>query len=275
MENKEKEQKKEIFRYAFLTVASIYIMGFINAYALGTGHWLLGSMVTPQTGNIIWIGKNLAEGNWPYLLSNLALFLGFIGGVIFSHLAQNIFAYKLKQYIFNWSIFIFPIIIFPITMHFKTPQVAFLIIGFSSGVGLGFFRKLYHLDINNAMATGNVRFLGMWFAEAFIKKSRTEKKEVFTFQLFLICVSAFAFGAFCYVMAAKLGGTEIVKFYTSSRYTTDVATFYISEIVLIIICVTPYFFIPRDPDFVKPKGQYGGGIDATSQRAYGGGIDKK
>jgi len=218
----------EVKKAAFVTYASIFIMGFINAFSMKLGP--VGSAVTPQTGNVINIGINLANKNWEGLQINLMLFVGFIIGVIFSLLFVNALKNRTVQHVINWTIFALPIAFYPFYMQFLTKPIACLVLGIASGAGLGFFRKIFHIDINNAMATGNVRFLGVWFAEAFIKRSRTEKKEVFTFVIFLLAVFFFAFGAFLCI-----GLSNIEKN----------MTFPLMKIVFIILCVIPYFFAPK------------------------------
>jgi uncharacterized membrane protein YoaK (UPF0700 family) len=195
--------KSASFKVAFLTAASIFIMGYLNALALNT--YDLGTMITPQTGNVIWLGLNAAMGYWGYFLENLGLFLGFIGGAIFALFTQNSFKNKNAQFYYNWTVFVLPIMLYPLVLQYvAAPWISFTILGFAAGAALGFFRKMYHLEINNAMATGNVRFLGLHFAGAFIKKN---KKEMSTFLIFLTCVIAFAGGAFAYGMLARLDYT--------------------------------------------------------------------
>jgi len=192
--------KSASFKVAFLTAASIFIMGYLNALALNT--YDLGTMITPQTGNVIWLGLNAAMGYWGYFLENLGLFLGFVGGAIIAMLTQSAFKNKSVQFYYNWTVFVLPILLYPLVLQYvASPWISFTLLGVSAGATLGFFRKMYHLEINTSMATGNVRFLGLHFAGAFIKRN---KKEVSSFLIFLICVLAFAGGAFTYGMLARL-----------------------------------------------------------------------
>ncbi|MCL2616533.1 MAG: DUF1275 domain-containing protein, partial [Defluviitaleaceae bacterium] len=180
------------FKVAFMTGSSIFVMGYINGFALNTND--LGTMVTPQTGNVIWMGLNASMGYWGYLLENLGLFFGFMIGCIFALFTQNSFASKTTQFYYNWSVFAVPVMLYPLILQYVVPSwVSFTVIGFASGAALGFFRKMYHMEINNAMATGSVRFLGLHFAGAFLKGNQ---KEVATFWVFFACVFLFAFGAF-------------------------------------------------------------------------------
>ena len=253
-ESEQKQKNREMFKVACTVWASIFIMGFINAFSLSLirqyyyDDWLLGAMLTPQTGNLVWMGKHLASGNWAGLLTTIMLFVGFGAGNIFGFYHKSKFADKRKQFFFSWTCFILPIIIFPVYMHFIGTNIAMFIMGFAAGTGLSLFRQVYHLDVNNAMATGNARFMPLWFWRACIRRDRTADKEVFTFVLFTVCILSFVFGASLYTLASKFGPTGI-------------ANFYISEFVLIVVCLIPYSFAPKDPNLVKPTGTYGGGIN--------------
>jgi len=196
----DQNNKSATFKVAFMTAASIFVMGYLNALALNT--YDLGTMITPQTGNVIWLGLNAAMGYWGYFLENLGLFLGFIGGAIFALFTQNSFKNKSAQFYYNWTVFALPIMLYPLVLQYvASPWISFTVLGFSAGATLGFFRKMYHEEINTSMATGNVRFLGLHFAGAFIKKN---KKAMSSFFIFLTCVLAFAGGAFLYGTLARL-----------------------------------------------------------------------
>jgi len=252
------------FKVAFMTAASIFVMGYINGLALNTND--LGVMMTPQTGNIIWLGLNAASGYWTYFFENLGLMFGFMSGAVFALFTQSLFANKKSQFFFNWSIFIVPVLLYPLIMQYVIPPIiSFFVIGFSSGAALGFFRKMYHMEVNNAMATGNVRFLGLHFAGAFIKKN---KKEVATFWVFFVCVLAFAGGAFLYAILAQLdfnmGSTIVglgdhgVREYRQTlglgEYRIDVVNSNIIRYIgLVVICLIPYFFCPTKKGDAEQK----------------------
>ena len=248
------------FKVAFMTGASIFVMGYVNALSLNTSD--LGVMITPQTGNVIWMGLNAAWGYWGLLLENLGLFFGFMAGAVFALFTQSLFKNKVLQFYYNWSVFAVPVILYPLIMQYVVPPaLSFFVIGFASGAALGFFRKMYHMEINNAMATGNVRFLGLHFAGAFIKKN---PKEVATFWVFFTCVFLFAAGAFLYARLAlidyNLGlagdgsiiglGDPVVRSFAQhmglGEYRIEIVTSNIVRFVgLLVICIIPYFFCPK------------------------------
>jgi len=263
---------KNTFKVAFLTMASIFIMGYLNALALNTH--ALGMMITPQTGNVIWMGIHAANGEWIYLLETLGLFFGFMGGAVFALFTQNLFKKKETQFFWNWTFFIVPIILYPFALQYVVPPViALILLGFAAGATLGFFRKAYHMEINTSMATGNVRFLGLHFAQAFLhKKTKGDKKEIKTFWIFFVAVFSFAFGAFFYVIFARIDagmasdltlrlgsapGPFREEYAAVGRllpYGVNYDRLYpipadgpnlIRAIALVAFCIIPYFFCPR------------------------------
>ena len=226
-----KEEKRATFKVAFITGSTLFIMGYVNALALINVGGRLGAMVTAQTGNVIWMGLNPAFGNWGAFLSNLALFFGFIFGCFFAFLNQNLIKHKTGQFFLAWALFALPVALYPFYVPYINSQVAFLMMGLSAGFGCGFFRKMYHLEINNAMATGSVRFLGVWFAEVFF---RGKKDAMFTLVIFVICVFLFGFGAFIFGMAHNID-------------TAGTVNFSVTNVALIVFCIIPCFFAPKNP----------------------------
>ena len=289
--------KKNTFKVAFLTAASIFVMGYLNALALNT--YDTGAMITPQTGNVIWMGIFAASGYWIYFVQTLGLFFGFMGGAVFALYTQHLFRNKTTQFVWNWSFFAVPIMIYPTLLQYMVwPWISFTVLGFSAGATLGFFRKMYHQEINTSMATGNVRFLGLFFAQALAKDSENRKEirymgekkvkkenlEAKSFWIFFVAVFAFAFGAFLYVMLARVDAVVLYdtafnfrlmlgdysQFATAlegdfgpARQTLGMRgirgdewmeiyghpfanTGNFARIVgLFIICIVPYFFCPR------------------------------
>ena len=233
-------------KVAFLTLATIFIMGYINALALRTVD--ITTMITAQSGNIVWLGidftqavmgiENAAyyygDSYWLSFLRRISLFLGFAGGSAIGILTKDIFKSKRIQFYYDWTLFAVPIAIYPILFQYNFPPiVSIFLLGFSAGATLRFFRRLYHLDINTSMATGSAMFVGIQFVE-FIKKK--DKKEFFTLCLFLTAVLMFSFGAGIYQLFHNLqypGPSPDYQFIS------------LTNIALVIFCVIPYFFFPK------------------------------
>jgi len=197
-------------------------MGYLNALSLHT--YDLDAMITAQTGNLVWMGINLGSGYWVALLENLGLLFGFMFGAVFALYTYKMFRNKQLQFFYNWTVFIVPIILYPLLFQYSAPPViSFLILGFAAGATLGFFRKIYHMEINTSMATANVRFMGLYFAKGFFKRDTRGSQGRATFFIFFIAVFAFVFGAFTYIMFSRM---DIVV------------------IGLVIFCVLPYLLCP-------------------------------
>ena len=192
--------KKSTLKVAILTTMSIFVMGYLNALALNTHN--LGTMISAQSGNVIWLGINAAGGYWGAFLENFMLFAGFIAGIFLALCLSNKFKNPSTQAIFNWTLFIAPIIAYPLVLQYVVPPfISFFVLAFACGMALRFFRNMYHLQVNNAMATGSVMFLGVSLKD----------KKAFDLFLFFILVFAFAAGAFLYVMMARIDyGLETV-----------------------------------------------------------------
>jgi len=254
--------KINTFKVAALTVASLVIMGYLNALALHS--YELRAMISAQSGAIIWLGVYAGWGEWGRFFATLGLFVGFMVGAVVALYTHKLFSNKRLQFFYNWTVFILPIMLYPILMQYIVPPiVSFTLLGFSCGATLGFFRRLYHMEINTSMATANVRFLGLAFAEGFLKKDTRGKNARATFWVFFVAVFAFAFGAFVYVILARIdqsiGGNIIIGLYRGERLcrrfgTIDTNIMTVSG--LVIMCLLPYLLCPAPHEAPPmPEGQ--------------------
>ncbi|MCL1925049.1 MAG: DUF1275 domain-containing protein [Defluviitaleaceae bacterium] len=227
-------------KVAFLTLATIFIMGYLNALALRTVD--ITTMITAQSGNIVWLGMDFTQaamgyGEWISFFQRISLFIGFATGSAIGLLTKDIFKdNKRIQFYYDWTLFAAPIALYPILLQYNVPPIiSIFILGFSSGATLRFFRKLYHLDINTSMATGSAMFVGMQFVE-FIKSK--DKKELFTFFLFLAAVLTFSLGSGIYQLLHNIQYPNV-----SSPGASIIS---LTNIALIIFCIIPYFFFPSN-----------------------------
>jgi len=116
------------------------------------------------------------------------------------------------------------------------------------------------MEINTSMATANVRFLGLAFAEGFFKKDTRGKHARATFWVFFAAVFAFALGAFVYVMFARIDNSlstnAIIGLYRGARYCRlseqAIHTNVVTITGLIVMCVLPYFLCPA-PHTTPPE----------------------
>lgn len=230
--------KLATFKVAFLTLSTIFIMGYLNALALRTID--ITTMITAQSGNIVWLGIDFTQatmgyGEWISFFNRISLFFGFAFGAGIALLTKDIFKSKRIQFYYNWSIFAIPIVIYPVLFQYVIPPIiSIFLLGFSSGATLRFFRKLFHLDINTSMATGSAMFVGMHFVE-FIRKN--DKKELKTFLLFLVAVLTFSFGAGIYQLLHNIQYPNVSS--------PDYQILSLTNIALLIFCAVPYLFFPK------------------------------
>jgi len=266
---------KWLFKLAFVTLWSIFVMGFINGMSINS--YYMGVPVTPQTGNIIWMGLFPAFGNWTAFGQTLILWGAFMGGAILALYTGGLFKNPKVQFFYAWSTFSVPVIVHTLFLQNHSTAISFILLGAASGATLGFFRRVYHMDqVNTAMATGNARFVGLHLAKAFSTKDEAgKKKERATFLIFFLAIFAFAFGAFLYGMAFRLdaysAGSAIMSDYSrfiggltsfgdpslydymlshgmdfgGLHFTHENGGFNFRNIALIVFCIIPYFFFPK------------------------------
>ncbi|MCL1999660.1 MAG: DUF1275 domain-containing protein [Turicibacter sp.] len=233
-------------KVAFLTLATIFIMGYVNALALRTID--ITTMITAQSGNIVWLGMDFTravmgfdgvgyyDDYWLMFFQRISLFLGFATGAGIALATKEIFQNKRLQFYYNWTLFAMPILAYPLILQYNiAPIVSIFLLGFSSGATLRFFRKLFHLEVNTAMATGSAMFVGMHFVEWIKKKDR---KELFTLFLFLLAVLMFSFGSGIYQM---LHDIQYPVEFLPDQYNL----FSTTNWALLAFCIIPYFFYPK------------------------------
>lgn len=273
--------KKWPFKLAFVTLWSIFVMGFINGMSINSVY--MGVPVTPQTGNIIWSGLFAAFGNWSAFGLTLILWGAFMLGAIIALYTGGLFKNPKAQFFYAWSTFTVPVLLHTLVFQypFGNTATSFILLGFASGAVLGFFRKIYHMDqVNTAMATGNARFVGLHLARIFSTKDAAgKKKERLTFIIFFLAIFAFAFGSFIYGMTFRLdaysatgdyqnylqetsrfiggltsfGDLTLYNYYLShgfgdfggQHFTHSDGGFNFRNTALIVFCIIPYFFFPK------------------------------
>lgn len=272
--------KKWPLKLAFVTLWSVFVMGFINGMSINNVY--MGVPVTPQTGNIIWAGLFAAFGNWGAFGLTMTLWGAFMLGAIIALFTGGLFKNPKVQFVYAWSTFAVPVLLHTLVLQYPAGNTAisFILLGFASGAALGFFRKVLHVDqLNTAMATGNARFVGLHLSRIFsTKDAEGKKKEKLTFLIFFLAIFAFAFGAFVYGMMFRMDaysatGANYNYLQESSRFIGDITNFgeltlynyYLSHgfefggqhfthddgglnfrnVALIVFCLIPYLFFPK------------------------------
>lgn len=128
--------------------------GFMDAYSyLGRG----GVFANAQTGNILLLGVNLAQGKFENIIRYLLPILAFICGVLFSLIVRSLS--KNRKLHWRQLVLIFEAIAFMIVAFIpvKHNLLANAIISLACGMQLEAFRKVLGYPIATTMCIGNVR----------------------------------------------------------------------------------------------------------------------
>lgn len=172
-----------------LTIFSIFLMGFIDAFTFITQDGLFASA---QTGNMVVLAAKLFEGNPIEAFVHLASFVGFsVGAFMAQGVIERFKEYgwrKYRSYLLLQVIFLFIIAI--IQQHVGASVIGFLL-GLLAGYELTVFRKIKSTSINNGIMTGNTKNLMNNLYLAIFKK---DKEALHTFFTLLLGVGIFMLG---------------------------------------------------------------------------------
>lgn len=141
-----------------------------------------------QTGNIVLLGQNLAEGNWGVALHYLIPLLAFISGVYVAVRIQNLCKESEK---IHWRqivlviqiILLFLVGLFPQSMN--VPANAMM--SFSCAMQVNAFRKFHGIPCATTMCIGNMRSA----TEMLCKYQVTGNQELKKKYALLLCNSGF------------------------------------------------------------------------------------
>lgn len=158
-----------------LTIFSIFLMGFIDAYTFIV---LDGVFASPQTGNIIALVGRLAGGDWMQAVIHASVFLGFLLGAFLGQMMidriGDIGRKKYRIYLFYQVIFLFLLAFFQQSLSHSS--VGFLL-GLLAGYELTVFRKIMETSINNGIMTGNAKNMMNNLYSAVIHKNVTARRD--------------------------------------------------------------------------------------------------
>ena len=185
-------------RIGFITCASTFVLGYLNGHTQAT----INNFVSPQTGNLVHLGLNLANRDSALVLTGFLMFFAFVIG---SAAAQNILKREMtptRQFMLGWTIFAVPIPIYLFFHeHFSANMIIFTLSAVS-GVAMSFFRRIGEVELNNCIVTGNMRFFGINFHEAFFGG---DKKRIRPMWIFFLAIFLFFFGAYVCGLALRVG----------------------------------------------------------------------
>ena len=182
-----------------ITCISAFILGYMNAHA---ALFEIGVFVSPQTGNMINMAIRIGQGDLEGFIRTLAIFGGFLAGCFLgSGLVKKISNVR-KEFFTHWSFFFVPILLNMIFINSIPLLLMIFNLSFVSGLSLCFFRKIYDIEVNNCIITGNMRTIGSSLYEIVIKKNLSKSVIFWTFT---ISTFLFFFGALVLTLLAYLG----------------------------------------------------------------------
>lgn len=171
-----------------ITIFSIFLMGFIDAYTFTEKG---GVFTSAQTGNVIILFSRLIDGDWLNTALNISSFVGFIAGAFIGQAILDYFRQKDSP---KYLVFLLYQILFLYIISFLQTIVngnlLVFLLGVLGGYELTIFRKLGRTTVNNGIMTGNVKDLMNHFYKMVVyknKKSIYEVKTIFISLLVFLC----------------------------------------------------------------------------------------
>ena len=190
-------KKTSVSPASLLTLVSALVMGGLDAYGILAHN---GSVVTAQTGNLVNIGLNLAQGEFRALPNHLALLLGFAAGCILPVFIVKSLV-KTKNLWVLWTIFTVVVWIRVLLGASLSIFASLVLLSFIAGMALSFFREMRTSNLNNGIMTGNLKNMYAALVEAMVYKQKQKYPEAFHLLLVIIC---FFCGSFIGGLLAKV-----------------------------------------------------------------------
>lgn len=160
-----------------LTVFSIFLMGYIDAYTFIAQN---GVFASPQTGNLIALVARISSGEWQQALIHVFVLLGFIiGAFIGQAMIDRITDSDWKKYRVYLFLPLVLLLIVSLIQQFVSPFLIGFLLGLLSGYELIIFRKIKGITINNAVMTGNAKNLMSNLYEAIFNEDLRARREFF------------------------------------------------------------------------------------------------
>lgn len=175
-----------------LGVLLALVGGFLDAYTYVSRD---GVFATSQTGNLVLLGVETAQGQWQQGLKHIPPIVAFVMGVVVAeglkhpHITRT-FPYPARTVLFLESL----VLMFVGTLPRVVPDMVVTVtIAFASSVQISSFRTLVRWQFNSAMVTGNLRTAAEAAYTALVLHDR---QRVLQFLDFTIIIVSFLFGAF-------------------------------------------------------------------------------
>lgn len=149
--------KRQMSDSFLIAVLLAIVGGFLDAYTyVARGHVFANA----QTGNIVLLGLNLAEGKWLNAISYFIPILAFVCGIFVDEWIKKYFLPKKK---IHWRqiVLLFEVVILCIVAWLplggKNDLIANVLVSFVCSMQVQSFRKVQGLPYATTMCTGNLR----------------------------------------------------------------------------------------------------------------------
>lgn len=170
----------------FLTLAG----GFQDAYSYNVRGKVFANA---QTGNIVLLGQNLAQGNWMTALHYILPLAAFMGGVYITEVVRARYGQNKKihwrQIVVNVEILLMAAVGF---MPQNLNMLANVLLSFACAMQVNSFRKFQGISCATTMCIGNMRSATEMLCKYRITKDRELKKKSIQYYLVILI---FAVGA--------------------------------------------------------------------------------
>lgn len=200
-EKKHKQMSESMTLAVFLTLAG----GFQDAYSYNCRGKVFANA---QTGNIVLLGQNLAQGNWDLVLRYLVPLAAFLAGVYITEWVHH----RYKDYSrIHWRQIVLVVeILLLLTVGFL-PQslngMANMMMSFACAMQVNSFRKFRGIPCATTMCIGNMRSATEMLCKYHITRDKNlRKKSMHYYLVILIFAAGAAAGA---LMSIRLGERSI------------------------------------------------------------------
>jgi uncharacterized membrane protein YoaK (UPF0700 family) len=185
-----KQKNYRIFERVRVAFLLTFISGFLDAYTFVTQGSRFAGM---QTGNLIYLMKNLAEGQLAVAGSYLLPIVTFIVGCCVTYFARK---FAVQHQHLRWhslaGLIIFVGVLLTAVLAKHTPsQLTIMLLSFTAAVQLESFKRIRGVPYTNTMMTGNLKNMSILFSQGLSEKKRDElKRGAFT----LLVIIGFCLG---------------------------------------------------------------------------------
>ncbi|OPA74055.1 hypothetical protein BVG16_25215 [Paenibacillus selenitireducens] len=189
-----------------LGILLAFVGGFLDAYTFISRD---GVFANAQTGNIVLLGVQIAQGAWQQALLHVPPILAFMIGVIvsesFKHPSmQRVFRDPARAILLLESIVLVLVGILPASVP---NMVVTVTIAFVASVQVSTFRKLGNWPYNTTMTTGNLRTA---IQAAYVTYVTHDRKAATQFRQFSEIIVSFLMGAVIGALLTQYWGTMAV-----------------------------------------------------------------